>query len=218
MDIPESELIKRVLADWRTREHVLNVHGFPKNPTWRVEVSMSGLPRRRGDVDILAWNEREPQNALAMEVKRFKADVSGSENDRINKLHEYEKGVRQANRLADIGFSLVYLLVFVVVDSRRQNAEAIAVGKTVYEGMTPELDRMVRSMLSTTGLNPRVGLMLVEYVQSMDDTPLFGVGTSGVSLLRSGSPADQDAALTEWVRTRGLEPVVAAVQPESLED
>ena len=118
-------------------------------------------------------------------------------------MQEYEKGVRQVNRLADIGFALVWLLVFVLVDSRKQNAEAIAAGKTIYEGLSPELYGLVNSSLSTSGLDPRVGVMHVEYVQSMDDIPLFGVGTSGVHLVRMGRIAVQSAALSEWVRARG---------------
>jgi len=202
-DIPESTLVKAVLENPHTRGHVLDIYGFPENPIWRVEVSMEGLPGRRGDVDILAWNEAHPEKALAIEVKRFKANVSGSEDDRINKMQEYEKGVRQVNRLADIGFALVWLLVFVLVDSRRQNAEAIAAGKTIYEGLSPELYGLVNSSLSTSGLDPRVGVMHVEYVQSMDEIPLFGVGTSGVHLVRMGRSAVQSAALSEWVRARG---------------
>lgn len=202
VDLQEKELVRLVMEDWRTRRHVLSVDGFPKDPTWRLEVPMTGLPGRSGDVDILAWNVKEPQHTVAMEAKRFKADVSGSEKDRINKLHEYEKGVRRANLLADIGFSLVYLLVFVLVDSRRQNAEAIAAGKIVYDGMTPELDRVVRSTVNTAGLHPRVGLMLVEYVQSMDETPVFGIGTSGGRIVRKGTAIVQARDVTQWVSER----------------
>lgn len=201
--IPESELVRRVFADPHTRGHVLDIHGFPESPIWRLEVPMDGLQGRRGDVDVLAWNEARPENALAMEVKRFKAELTGSQDDKINKMQEYEKGTRQANRLADIGFSLVWLVVFVLVDSRRQNAEAIAAGKTVYEGLSPQLYGMVNSSLSTAALDARVGVMHIEYVQSMDDTPLFGVGTAGVHLVRMGSASMQPPAVTEWVRTRG---------------
>jgi hypothetical protein len=80
-DIPESTLVRAVLENPRTRGHVLDIYGFPENPIWRVEVSMEGLPGRRGDVDILAWNQAHPENALAIEVKRFKANVSGSSDD-----------------------------------------------------------------------------------------------------------------------------------------
>lgn len=202
-EIPESVLVERVMGSPRMQGHVLNCHGFPERPIWRLAISMGGLPERRGDVDILVWNPEKPEEALAFEVKRFKAVLEGDEADEIGKLHEFTKGVQQANRLADIGFSLVYLLVFVLVDSRPQNAAAIEAGKCVYDGMSSELHSKLYSSLGTQCLNPRVGVMVIDYVQSMDGVPLLGVGTSGVHLMKSGARVVQPGAVTEWVRTRG---------------
>jgi hypothetical protein len=203
-DIPESLLVERVMGSPRMRGHVLDCHGFPERPIWRLAIPMDGLPGRRGDVDILVWNPEKPEEALAFEVKRFKAILEGDEADEISKLHEFAKGVKQANRLANIGFSLVYLLVFVLVDSRPQNAAAIEAGKHVYDGMNAELHSKLYSSLTTQHLNPRAGVMAIDYVQSMDDVPLLGVGTSGVHLMKGGKSVAQPDAVTEWVRTRGL--------------
>jgi hypothetical protein len=184
----------------RIRGHVLDCHGFPERPIWRLAVPMDGLPGRRGDVDLLVWNPARVEEALAFEIKRFKSVLEGDGADEINKLHEFAKGVEQANRLADVGFSLVYLLVFVLVDSRPQNAAAIEAGHYVYDGMNTELHSKLYSALSTQNLDPRVGVMVIDYVQSMDDVPLFGVGASGVHLLRMGAPVEQPGVVTEWVR------------------
>ncbi len=204
--IPESVLVERVMGSPRMRGHVLDCHGFPERPVWRLAVPMDGLPDRRGDVDILVWNPEKPEEALAFEVKRFKAVLGGDEADQLSKLHEFAKGVQQANRLADIGFSLVYLLDIVLVDSRPQNAAAIKAGNYVYDGMNAALHSKLYSSLGTQYLNPRVGAIVIDYVQSMDDVPLLGVGTSGVHLMKSGMSVAQPDAVTEWVRTRGLGP------------
>jgi hypothetical protein len=200
---PSPTFPEQVLGSRRTRGHVLDCRGFPEQPIWRTAVPMHGLPGRRGDVDILVWNPEKPEEALAFEVKRVKATLEGDDADQISKLGEFTKGVLQANRLADIGFSLVYLLVFVLVDSRPQNAAVIEAGQYVYDGMNAELHSKLYSSLSTQCLNPRAGLMVIDYTQSMDDVPIFGVGSSSVHLAQIGTSVAQPADVTDWVRARG---------------
>jgi hypothetical protein len=49
-EIPESVLVERVMGSPRLRGHVLDCHGFPERPIWRLAVPMDGLPDRRGNV------------------------------------------------------------------------------------------------------------------------------------------------------------------------
>src|SRR5205807_941816 len=103
-----------------------------------------------------------PDLAIAIEAKRVKV-----RSGRLNKLHDFKKGVRQANLLARIGFSQVYLFVFVVVDSREQNA-----GRMSYDGTDSYLRSVIEQAISVSDLDPRVGLMHYEFVQPMDHAPL----------------------------------------------
>ena len=129
----------------------------------------------------------------AIEVKRIKVGASAFRSGQPNKLHEFEKGVRQANLLAAVGFSQVYLYVIVVIDSREQNASRIT-----YDGPTPELRHTIRSAISIAGLESRIGLEHHEFVQPMDSAPL-GLGTYFGHLDRIAQTAQQPTALTEWV-------------------
>ena len=204
--IPEQELVRQIVGSHHTRAHVLNVHGFPKDPAWKFEVPLVTVPgpERRGDIDLLVWNRHRPEAAVAMEVKRFKADVTGSGEDEVNKLKEFEKGVRQANRLAEIGFSQICLLILVLVDSRQQNIDSIRAGKTTYEGMDSRLRARVSSTISTAGLAKRVSLMEIEYIQATDDRPIFGVGASDEHIRRLEMAIEQPDAVTQ--RVNGLIP------------
>jgi hypothetical protein len=196
----ESELLKRVFANPQTRAHVLQCHDFPREPKWRLEVPLVGIGDGRGDVDILAWNESQPDRALACEVKRFKAVVAGHGGDAVNKLHEFDKAVSQANRLAELGFALVYIVIFVAVDSRQQNAAATAEGRYVYDGLNRELSASVEAAINATCLNRRVGIMTIEYVQSMEDTPLYGIGTSGIVLRKPHVEVTQPETVNRWIQ------------------
>jgi hypothetical protein len=111
----------------------------------------------------------------------------------VNKLQEFEKGVQRANRLAQIGFWQVYLWVFVLVDSRKQNA-----GRITYAGPTPKLSAQIKRVISAQQLHERVGLDHHEFVQPMDYEPL-DIGTFGSDLLRLATAVSQPPEVTAWV-------------------
>jgi hypothetical protein len=187
-------LVAALFADAYWRENVLNIAGIPDRPEVRQCVPLTTLPGQRGgDVDILAWARKKPEAATATEVKRIKVSANSFISGRPNKLQEYEKAVRQANRLATLGFWQVYLFVVVVVDSRDRNA-----GRITYEGATPELDGLITNTITLRDLDPRVGLVRHDFVQPMNYAPL-GVGAGGKHLLRSATATKQPDGLTAWV-------------------
>jgi hypothetical protein len=198
-DIAEAELIKRLVANPLDRESLFGVRGMPDHPSVLLSVDLQSAPGRfEGDVDILLVDPGLPQQATAIEVKRIKVGRTAFASGRPNKLREYGRAVRQADRLAEVGFAQVYLYAFVVVDSRYQNA-----GRYTYDGMTPELDAVVQNCISVKDLDDAVGVVVHEHVQPMDHPPLE-LGASGVQLVRLAAPRTQPGELTEWV-TRLLE-------------
>lgn len=196
VDIDEAALIKRLVADGHRRSRLFAIRGFPRNPTFRQRVPLTGLPQSpKGDVDILAWTPGKPEGAVAIEVKRIKARVGDNPSDtRVNKLQEFRRGIDQVNRLARIGFSQVYLWVFVLVDSRKRNA-----GKITYDGLTPPLSQQIAETISIQDLDARVGLIHHEFVQPMDYKPL-DVGSFGGKLIRLPHESLQPVEVTAWVR------------------
>ena len=184
----------RLLANPYQRRDLLAIHGIPSGARSQQKESQAGLPGSpKGDVDILLWKSHRPDQAVAIEVKTIKANLDGMGGDHLNRLGEFKKGVRQANDLARIGFWKVYLWVFVLVDSRLQNA-----GRITYDGLGGELKCEVDRTICTEKLNPRVGLIHYEFVQSMDEIPL-DVGSYGGHLIRLAEGADQPGGVTAWV-------------------
>jgi hypothetical protein len=194
-DIPEAALVDRVIRDPHWRRTLLNLKGIPENADAFLRVPLSRLvPRSHGDVDLLLVSPTPLCDAVAVEIKRFKVGLAGVRAGVANKLHEFKKGVAQANRLASLGFSQVYLWVIVVADTREQNG-----GRYTYKGLTPELRSSVNAAISTSGLRPEVGLMQLEFVQPMDREP-FELGTYGGHLMRLATPRTQDHELSERIR------------------
>jgi hypothetical protein len=194
-DIPEGELVQRLLSDPLWRWDMFELHGMPKGMLDKQRVSLKTAPGGfKGDVDALRCALNHPEEAVAFEVKRIKFGRSALlPGGRPNKLQEFDKAVEQANRLAQVGFSQVYLYVIVVVDAREQNA-----GQVTYQGLSSELKSLVASVLTPEKLNPRIGFCDLEFTQPMDYAPL-SVGTHGVHLRRLGTAAPQRDELTKWV-------------------
>lgn len=187
-------MVSAVLADSYWREAILNISGIPSQPEIRDRVSLARLPGQGdGDVDILAWAKAAPEGATAIEVKRIKVGASAFVSGRANKLQEYEKASRQANRLARIGFWQVYLFVLVVVDSRERNA-----GRLTYEGASRDLETVIASTITVSGLEPAVGVVRHDFIQPMDRAPL-GVGAGGSQLVRLATASAQRDEVTKWV-------------------
>jgi len=193
-DIPEARLIKLLIMDRQWHSRILGIKGIQSNSTPLLSVPLRGLPGNpSGDIDILLVVPGRPDLATAIEVKRIKVGAAAFQTGGPNKLRGFKEGVRQANTLAKIGFSQVYLYIFVVVDSREQNTERIS-----YKGLSLELKSWIEQNISPRELVQRVGLMHFEFVQPMDDEPL-GVGTFSGHLVRLADSMSQDPEVTAWV-------------------
>lgn len=168
---------------------------MPADPSAFASVDLKGTPGNfLGDVDVLLCPRSQPELATAISVKRIKFGASAIRNGQPNKLRELKKATEQANRLADLGFHLVYSFVFVAIDTREQNAGK----KDSFAGLPVELSQFVHSAVTVQELNPRIGLYRTEYVQPMDDDPL-STGSFYGFLVRNAQPVQQGDNLTEWV-------------------
>jgi hypothetical protein len=196
-DIPEKELVERVLRDSHHRHTLFNIKGLDaEGGRISTEIDLRRFRRDlRGDIDILVVQPNAPESATAIEVKRFKLGMRGVRSGQPNGLGEFAKGVRQANRLARLGFSQVYLWVFVVIDTREQNA-----GRFTYAGPSSLLRSRIQNALSTACLDSCIGLMHFEWVQPMDKPPL-ALGTHGANLERLAHAVPQAADVTAWMKS-----------------
>ena len=97
-----------------------------------------------------------------------------------------------------MGFWKVYIYVITAVDAREQNARGQNPGKLTFEGLSVELKSLVASVVTTRGLNERIGLCCLEFAQTMDSAP-FTVGTHGMHIIRRATAVPQSKGLTKWV-------------------
>jgi hypothetical protein len=193
-DIPEGQLVERLLSDPLWRYEFFEYAGMPRGMANRQQVPLDTAPGNwKGDIDALLCDPDHPEHAVAYQVKRIKFGINQLSNGTPSKLQAYEELARQANLLAKMGFWQVYAHVVVVVDAREQNA-----GKNTYAGLSSKLKSLVDTAISTAPLDGRVGLAMLEFTQPMDYKP-FTVGFHGLALRRSSTPAVQSQDLTNWV-------------------
>jgi hypothetical protein len=194
--IPEGQLVKRLLEDPYYRSVCFEPYGFPREALALEEVDLAGAPGGFvGDVDVLLCAPDRPDLAIAIQAKRIKFDAYDIERGSPKKLHGIAKAYEQANRDVRVGFSQVWLYVFVVVDSREQNA-----GKNSYSGLSAAHLSIIYREVSTMKLNERVGLYQIEFTQPKDHPPLHGMFHG--HLRRPAQTAIQTPELTEWVRKK----------------
>ena len=196
-DIREQDLVIRVLNDLHHRHALFNIKGLRiTEADVHKEVQLRLFRAElKGDIDILVIPRGAPEEATAIHVKKFKVGRKAVRTGRPNRLDKFREGVWQANDLARLGFAQVYLWVFVVVDTREQNA-----GRFAYDGPDSLLRSRIQQAISVVGLEPRVGLMEFDWVQPMDRAP-FEFGTHGGHLRRLAKPVPQDPPLTAWLCT-----------------
>jgi hypothetical protein len=209
--IPEKDLIARVLNDVHYRDTLFNIKGmFTKGARILEQIELRHFRKElAGEIDILVVPDGHPELSTAIQVKRFKAivgmDEQGIDDAEVGHPNRFQeliaKGIQQANETKRVGFSQVYLWVFVAVDTRARNN-----GWYTYDGPDSLLNSRIHQAISPVGLDPTVGLMKFEWVQPMDRPP-FELSTHGGSLDRLAESTRQPSELTEWIRTMPM-PVV----------
>ena len=191
-DIPEGDLVHRILSDSHWRSRILRIDGIPEASVYR-EVPLDGLGAQ-GDIDILVSESAIPECATGIQVKRVKVSANTFQTGKPNRVSALPELHRQANLLVQLGFWQVFSYVLVVVDSRAQNK-----GAFTFEGLTNELRRTIRNAISSGGLHTHAGLIEFELAQPMDDYPL-GTGTFFSRIHRMPTPTPQSEAVTKWLR------------------
>ena len=202
--IPEKDFVNHVLNDVGYRDTLFNIRGMSAHGTRTLEqVQLCDFRKDLvGDIDILVIPMDNPEQTTAIQVKRFKAIVSMNEEGLDNsvtghpsRMQEFfEKGVQQANDTKLVGFSQVYLWIFVAIDTRARNS-----GWYTYDGPDPNLNSRIHQAISPAGLGSTIGLMKFEWVQAMDRPP-FELSSYGGSLIKLAESTTQPPELTEWLR------------------
>ena len=130
--IPEKELVAHVVNDAQYRETLFNIKRMATKDAKIVEqVELREYCKElAGEMDILVVPHGRPEQSTAVQVKRFKAEVRMDEQGRddSNVGHPLRfrelmtKGIDQANETKRVGFSQVYLWIFVTIDTRERDS------------------------------------------------------------------------------------------------
>jgi hypothetical protein len=199
-DIHEKDFVGQILESRFDRDMVLNVKGIEGNGARILrEIELRRYGRKlSSDIDVMVVPSSAPAETTAIQVKRFpvKLNERGEADARANYFEElFEEGVDQANATATVGFSQVYLWIFVAVDSRAANG-----GRFTYDGIDSALRGRIEASISLRRLGPTVGLMDFEWVQAVDRSPL-SFGSSGAHLRHlATSSRQQPDSLTAWIQ------------------
>jgi len=116
-----------------------------------------------GDIDIVFYDPQRINQAIAIECKRVKIEAINEEESKINGGQNIAEGVIQANKYLDIGFSKVYLTIYMLHDGRKLNTPS-----TLHRiGKGEKVDKLF-SIPWNEGLKEEVGLIFFEIYQNTD--------------------------------------------------
>lgn len=200
-EIPEHELVDRIVNDVLWGREFFMFHGMPSGMVSKQCVSLTSAPGNpKGDIDVLFCAPDLPHQSVAYQAKRVKLGIDQLRNGTPNKLKEFEKLAQQTNMISRMGFWQVYADIIVVADAREQNADAQRAEKLTFQGLPSELRSLLFSAVSSAIplFDSRVGIGVMEFTQTMDSEP-FTVGNHGLHVRRFCEPAPQSEELTKWV-------------------
>lgn len=196
IDIDEQTLVRWAFAEGPAQRVLLPAVGVQGRCAIGFGVGAPVIESARrvtGELDVMLWPDGHPSLAVAIECKRLKIDSATMRTEQIGKLAEIRKAVHQANGHVRRGFHRVFLAVFAVVDARNMSG-----GTWLGGGLTDSLLRLVRDPSHVSGLDPSVGVLLVEVRQPVDKDVRLGGGV-GLIGQRPALAREQDASLTRRI-------------------
>lgn len=194
ISLKEKELVKMILSN-PDRKEMLMDYALLMNPKdydvfAEVQHGIAHPNECPGDVDIIAIPKNAPQKSVAFEVKKVKVTVHEDGTETVNRDNQIEeKGVHQANGLLEKGFYKVFLIVLMVTDGQHKTDKSIPFryGEQIHKLYTSN---------RYTGLNPNVGILIVELTEPTEASYEFSL-SYGVHLHKDAVASDQPIELTE---------------------
>ncbi len=159
----EHEIIKWILDDEFSRQHIIGeIVGKSKNHRVARQIAEPIIEKGElpGDVDIVIWEDGEHQHAVAIECKRVKVTVENTGKEKVNKLTQIEKGIKQATQLRLHNFHKTYLLFLILTDGRNKTGV-----NTLFRHADGETLEEVYNVPWHADLHPDVGVIYVQITQ-----------------------------------------------------
>ncbi len=148
-----------------------------------TEPFISDRQTKPGDIDLLACSHADPQATVAIECKRVKVRIEDDRSTRITKLRDAIGGIRQANALAELGFSRAYLLLLLVTDGRPRTDVNF-----LFRGAADAGYDLMLDFDEWVSLHPDVGILFGEITQpvqlSIHNAAMWCIGTGKPAVRR----------------------------------
>lgn len=197
VDVPETELVALLYSEPFLFSNLAIPPQTPGPIEYRLRLAPAdlGLPANAfGDLDSLIVARGDFANARGTEFKRVKVSTSTFFTGQPNKLQELQKAAVQANVLARLGLSRVWIQVIAVTDARE-----VTGGRHVLVPGVFEVRDKIRESIPFHELHPAVGVHVMHLVQPVD-RPVPESGQLGGDVMRHATPQLQPQRLTEAIR------------------
>ncbi len=129
----------------------------------RVQKPFTPDRGKPGDIDIILFDPLDISQSIAFECKRVKVQALNEDDSKINGAHNIREGIIQANKYLELGFSKVFLVVYLLHDGR-----LLKTPSTLHRHGKGENVKKLYNIPLNEGLKDEVGLVFVEVYQNTD--------------------------------------------------
>lgn len=154
------------------------------------------IPKKMpGDIDILLYEEGKESSAIGIECKIVKSESRENQPPKINKVSKVQdKGTKQANGYAEIGFRRVYLLVIILDDGRNYKNKNVMFRTTSSEWLNE-----LYGIDWETRMNDDIGIIYV-FVNQFTSNHINQTKGLGLRIEREAKKRKQSDNLTEKIK------------------
>lgn len=150
--------------------------------------------KKPGDIDVIFWEQNQPDRAIVIECKRVKVTAIDSGTDKINKIKSIKDGVIQANALHEFGFHKTYLAIIAEVDGRNRKGYNV-----LFRSSTPQTFSQIYDFPLRAKLHNDIGILFIEIVQPTGKE-ISNMAYVGICIDKQASLLEQPHHLTNLVK------------------
>lgn len=147
-----------------------------------------------GDVDILLWEDGNPNETIAIECKRVKVAVARGGKETANRLSQIDKGIKQATQLRNHGFHRTYVAFLILTDGRNKTKV-----NTMFRYAGSDTVAQVYNVPWHSELHADVGVIYIQITQptGLDFSEMHGLG---ICIDKEAVKLQQSEKITNRVR------------------
>jgi hypothetical protein len=148
-----------------------------------------------GDIDVLICQACRADTAIGLQCKRVKVEALDQETDKVNKLPDVSRAVRQANlQRLNFGFHKNYLVVIIETYGALRTESNVA-----FRGPTSTTFKEIYEFPQRESLHDDVGVLFIKVTQPTSKS-FRRMYELGVCLDKQARPLEQTPHLTNRIK------------------